>query len=256
MPHSNRRSPLNFVSAAERPRKARIKFVFVQTISLKMVWQPLVWLLYFYTFSRLCVCVCVCVCGGGVCIRLQPRTFSKNFTVQPRTYLPGGTVHVSWSSYNWSAYDSLQLLGMVGGGGGGGGVYRERPRLEVVYYNVYVRSCQKFRPRLIGTDRAVYCVLRPRYCRYKHTITHSHTDTLTSRIVRPRSKAITNMCVCVCVCACVCVCVCVCVRACVCVCVYVCVCVCVCVCVHVCVCVCVCVSVLCVSVGVRNRSTT
>ena len=73
-----------------------------------------------------------------------------------------------------------------------------------------VRSCQMFRPRLIGTVRVVcprYCILRPRYCRYKHTLTHSHTDTHTSRIVRPRSKAITRMCVCVCVCACVRVCV-------------------------------------------------
>ena len=149
------------------------------------------------------VFVCVCV---WVCNRLQPWTFSINITIQPRTYLPGGTVHVFRSSCNCSAYASLQPVNKVWGY-----MYiRERPRLEVVYYNVYVRGCQKFHPHFIGKVRVVcprYWLLRPRYCSYKHTLTHSHTDTHTSSILRPRSKAITRMYVCVCawIHACMCV---------------------------------------------------
>ena len=37
-------------------------------------------------------CVCVCVCG---CNRLQPWTLLINITIQPQTYLPWGTDHVS-----------------------------------------------------------------------------------------------------------------------------------------------------------------
>ena len=84
-----------------------------------------------------------------------------------------------------------------------------RPHLEVVYY---MYTCI-IRPRLpevssllLGTCKVrVVCsrhwILHPRYCSYKHTLTHSHTDTQTSSIVCPRSKAIThNVCVYVCVC--------------------------------------------------------
>ena len=77
-----------------------------------------------------------------------------------------------------------------------------------MYYNTYVCTCQKFCPRLMGTVRVMcprYWILRPLYCSYKRTLTHSHTDTHTSSIIRPQSRAITRVCVCVlgCVYACV-----------------------------------------------------